>query len=152
MAASELTCARPPTPQVAGGVGSSNPRLHHHGGGVGVCCVFVLCVVVSPGHHHSSYVDKYQKITLRWGYRHYLVSHPGLYHTSHGTGAGRHVRRVLGMLGGRWASLVCSPQQGASYSLSMMSLVTCIGGDGDGSCCICTFEVAVLVNIFPLWP
>ena len=53
----------------SGGVDSSNPhhqrswRLHHRGGGV--CCVFVLCVAVLSGCRHSSYVDKYQKITLR---------------------------------------------------------------------------------------
>ena len=28
------------------------------------------------------YEDKYNKITLRWGYRHYLVTHSGLHHTN----------------------------------------------------------------------
>jgi len=41
----------------------------------------VLCVSVSSGHRHSSYVDKYERITLRWGYRHHTVAHPGLHHT-----------------------------------------------------------------------
>jgi len=41
----------------------------------------VLCVLVSSGRHHSSYVDKYERITLRWGYRHHKVAHPGLHHT-----------------------------------------------------------------------
>ena len=67
-----------------GGVDSSNPRhwrgwrLHHHS--VGVCCVYVLCVAVSSGRHLSC-VDKYHTKTLRWGYRHCLVGHPGLHHT-----------------------------------------------------------------------
>ena len=57
--------------RLSGGVESSNPchwrgkRLHHHGGDV--CCVFVL---VSSGCCHSSYVDKYQNITLRYTFNH----------------------------------------------------------------------------------
>ncbi len=41
----------------------------------------MLCVLVSSGHHHSSYVDKYKRITLRWGYGCDKVAHPGLHHT-----------------------------------------------------------------------
>ncbi len=41
----------------------------------------MLCVLVSSGHPHSSYVDKYERITLRWGYRPHKVAHPGLHHT-----------------------------------------------------------------------
>ncbi len=54
------------------GMDSSNPhrwrgkRLHHHGDVVcHVVCAF--CAVLS-GSCHLSYVDKYGRITLRWGY------------------------------------------------------------------------------------
>ena len=65
-----------------GGVDSSNPHrrkgwlLHHHSGGV--CWVFALCVASCL----VAYVDKDHTITLRWGYMHYSVSHPGLHHTT----------------------------------------------------------------------
>jgi len=42
--------------------------------------VFVLCVVVLSGCHRLSYVDKYQNISLGWGHRGYIASHPGLHH------------------------------------------------------------------------
>jgi len=41
----------------------------------------VLCVSISSGRRHSSYVDKYERINLRWGYGCDKVSHPGLHHT-----------------------------------------------------------------------
>ena len=41
----------------------------------------MLCVSISPGRRHPSYVDKYERITLRWGYRRHKVGHPGLHNT-----------------------------------------------------------------------
>ena len=41
----------------------------------------MLCVLVSSGRRHSLYVDKYERITLMWGYRHHKVGHLGLHHT-----------------------------------------------------------------------
>ena len=41
----------------------------------------MLCVLVSSGHRHSSYVDKYERITLMRGYRHHKVGPLGLHHT-----------------------------------------------------------------------
>ena len=40
-----------------------------------------MCVAVSSGHRHSSYVDKYERITLMRGYRHHKVGPLGLHHT-----------------------------------------------------------------------
>ena len=37
-----------------------------------------MCVAVSSGRRHSLYVNKYQKITLRWGYRHLQSGPPRL--------------------------------------------------------------------------
>jgi hypothetical protein len=66
------------------GMDSSNPRrwrgerFHHHGDVVcHVVCAF--CAVLS-GRRHLSYVDKYERITLRWGYGCDKVGHPGLHH------------------------------------------------------------------------
>ena len=85
MAALDNICPRPPAPPSAW-----NHQIHASGGVGGFttmmmvfvvcfCCVFMALSVW----RHLSYVDKYQIITLRWGSRHYLVSHPGLHHASH---------------------------------------------------------------------
>ncbi len=42
----------------------------------------MLCVSVSSGRRLSSYVDKYERISLRWGYGCDNVAHPGLHHTT----------------------------------------------------------------------
>ena len=41
----------------------------------------MLCVSVLSGRCHSSYADTDEIISLRWGYRHHKVGHPGLHHT-----------------------------------------------------------------------
>ena len=85
MASLEKSCTRSPTPQAvwvhqihaACGVGGSATMVMVFVRSL--CCV--LCVLVLSGCRHLSYVDKYKRITLRWGYRHHTVAHLGLHHT-----------------------------------------------------------------------
>jgi hypothetical protein len=67
MAASEKICGRPPTPPAAW-----IHQIHAAGGASGsttmvmlFVMLVVLCIAVWSGRRHSSYVDKYERITLR---------------------------------------------------------------------------------------
>jgi len=77
-AALEKICGRPPTPPAAW-----IHQIHAAGGASGSTTICAFCAV-SSGCPHSSYVDKYKRITLRWGCGCYKVGHPGLYHTLNG--------------------------------------------------------------------
>jgi hypothetical protein len=46
--------------------------------------VFVRLFVLFVGSRNLSYVDEYHEITLRWGYRQYLVAHSRVHYIRHG--------------------------------------------------------------------
>jgi len=89
------------------GIDSSNPRrwrgekLHHHGDVV--CHVVCAFCAVSSGRRHSSYVDEYERITLRWGYVCEKVGHSGLYHTNHQPWSSSCLHLQIGTSGKTWS-------------------------------------------------